>query len=340
MPLRTVRQGGWHFSHTPLHRPGKSKILNRKSKIPLPSKSRVDNLQNFIIIDAIELVKSTTPLKHTNKHTNKHTMKKHKKNLLTLSALAGLSLTTAQAAIITWDGGAGNDNWAIGTNWVGDTAPVDTGLGDSVILNTTGHVDTSLLGVDFTIQNNQSITVGSSGTELILEGSSSRLVVGDGGTLDIDFMRTRFANGGILEIEAGATTVSIDSFGTAAIGTLQFNADAAGVKAITSNDFTMAQLNSEIRYWNLDVNLTDYNVANGDIVLVDYATSITGTFVEKAAFGQTITFTSGWTADIDYAYDIGGGDLGIALINVAVPEPSSTTLLGLGGLALILRRRK
>ncbi len=34
------------------------------------------------------------------------------------------------------------------------------------------------------------------------------------------------------------------------------------------------------------------------------------------------------------------GTAGYKLIAVAVPEPSSTALLGLGGLALILRRRK
>ena len=58
------------------------------------------------------------------------------KTLLTIGAVAGLSFTTAQAATLTWDDGAGNDNWTDGANWVGDpaTGPVN---GDSVILTTT-----------------------------------------------------------------------------------------------------------------------------------------------------------------------------------------------------------
>ena len=51
----------------------------------------------------------------------KTTMKTMKttKTLLTIGAVAGLSFTTAQAATLTWDDGAGNDNWSSGANWDG-----------------------------------------------------------------------------------------------------------------------------------------------------------------------------------------------------------------------------
>lgn len=63
------------------------------------------------------------------------------------------------------------------------------------------------------------------------------------------------------------------------------------------------------------------NGANGD------GNSITGTFIADATGSQTITIT--------------GSDPGMTGYVVrATPEPSSTALLGLGGLALILRRRK
>ena len=38
-------------------------------------------------------------------------MKHTTKTLLTLSALAGLSFTAAQAATITWDDGGANEDW-------------------------------------------------------------------------------------------------------------------------------------------------------------------------------------------------------------------------------------
>ena len=67
----------------------------------------------------------------------KTTMKTMKttKTLLTIGAVAGLSFTTAQAATLTWDDGAGNDNWIYGANWVGDRCTAVTGT--RLILTTT-----------------------------------------------------------------------------------------------------------------------------------------------------------------------------------------------------------
>ena len=260
-------------------------------------------------------------------------MKQTPKTLLTLSALAGLSFTAAQAATVTWGGATGD--WETGTNWTGGSAP-DSGT-DSVNLGSTPANDITLNSA-FTIGSGQTMTDGSN-PELILK-TGAVLTVGDGGTLDIEFMRTRYTDGGILAVDAGATAVSIASFSPAAIGTLQFTANAAGVTAITAGTFQIRNVNSVARYWNLDVDLANYNVANGDIVLVDYA-SVDGQFDSYAGVGQTITFTSGWTADIDYAYDIGGGDLGIALTNV-IPESGTYALIG-GMLALgavMVRRRR
>ena len=86
------------------------------------------------------------------------------KTLLTIGAVAGLSFTTAQAATLTWDDGAGNDNWSSGANWDGDVAPVN---GDSVILTTTAQ---SRLDYAWTIESGQSLTTTATGLgdELII----------------------------------------------------------------------------------------------------------------------------------------------------------------------------
>lgn len=58
----------------------------------------------------------------------------------------------------------------------------------------------------------------------------------------------------------------------------------------------------------LDVDLSTY--ASGSTkVIVDYDGSLSGTFA-------VTNLTAGWTADIDYAHDQGGGDLAIALIGI------------------------
>lgn len=62
--------------------------------------------------------------------------------------------------------------------------------------------------------------------------------------------------------------------------------------------------------------------------------SVIGTFTATAAT-QTVEVAGGTgTADVDFGLN------GYILSTTPAPEPSSTALLGLGGLALILRRRK
>jgi len=68
--------------------------------------------------------------------------------------------------------------------------------------------------------------------------------------------------------------------------------------------------------------------------------------VGLAPIGTTATAVTGFTVNFDDA-EAGVTPtqnridyIGVAYAPVAVPEPSSAALLGLGGLALILRRRK
>ena len=149
--------------------------------------------------------------------------------------------------------------------------------------------------------------------------------------MDMGFMRPRFGSGGQFIIEAGAS-LDTDNYGLGAVSaTITFEANAAGVT--TWNNPGQFQMGGD----NLVIDLSSYDVSNGKILtLVDY-----DEFADLA--GQTfnsitiLPTAGGIAGPVDYQYDLGGGDLAIV---VFVPEPSSTALLGLGGLALMLRRKR
>ena len=266
------------------------------------------------------------------------------KTLLTIGAVAGLSFTTAQAAIVTWDDGAGDDNWSSGANWDGGVAPVN---GDSVVLTPTAQ---SLLDYAWTIESGQSLTTTATGfgDELVLQNNSS-LTLATGGTMDIAFMRPRFSSGGDFTIEAGAS-LDTEVYGLGSFSAdLTWIADASSVTTWNNSGTNAGQLNIESD--TLTVDLTSYAVSGASsLTLVDYANAgvLTTTFAS-----ETITGTGGWdslTLGADpfgdasnlekgqYFIDYSTGSNITLLMNV--PEPSSTALLGLGGLALALRRRR
>jgi hypothetical protein len=255
-------------------------------------------------------------------------MKTTTKTLFALSALAGLSFTTAQAVTITWDDGAGNDNWSDGANWVGDPAngPQD---GESVVLTTTAQ---SRLDYAWTIENGASLTSTATALddELVLQ-SDSVLTLATGGTMDIAFMRPRFTAGGDFNIYAGAS-LNTGYYGLGNISAdIKYIADATSVTTWSNANIFDVGLD------NLTVDLTAYTIVGASsLTLVDY----TGGSLSNTFASVTVTDSSGTlTEGVDYTLDYTTGSN--ITLNV-VPEPGTYALIG-GMLALgyvMVRRRR
>ena len=210
-------------------------------------------------------------------------------------ALTNLS----QHTVVTWDDGAGDDNWSSATNWVDDVAPTN---GDSVVLTATTQ---SFLDYDWTIESGRSLTSttnGSADDMGISPGAS--LTLATGGTMDIGLLRPRSGGTRSFIIEAGAS-LDMDVYGSGFQMDITFEADAMGVTTWNHSGGIGFLADT------LTVDLSAYDIASGsELILVDYDGAFDGN-----AFSAT-NFSHGWTADLDYAYDQGGGDLAIALTNI------------------------
>ena len=205
---------------------------------------------------------------------------------------------------LMWDNGGIDTLFATADNWDTDVAPVSTN--DNVAFYS-GDSTTAYLASEFTIGNGNSFTNNATYTFRI--GNNGHLTLASGGTLD-------FATGGNgilaqggsnmrLTVESGATAKTWRFFEDSNF-TTEFIADATGVTT-----FEVTGLLG-LDGGTLDVDLTNYDLSNGNVlILFDYAN-----FLGAGTFGATnlTTPTAGWSATVDYAYDQGGGDLAVALI--------------------------
>jgi hypothetical protein len=122
------------------------------------------------------------------------------------------------------------------------------------------------------------------------------------------------------------------------LSTITFTPDAGFAMVLNSLRIGHAtDMTAPAYAWTLTVERTS------DDVVVDTKT----TAVMAAGDAETVNFNFTGDLGVEYrlVFDDGGaqtfnGGISALSFSQAVPEPSSTALLGLGGLALILRRRK
>ncbi|NWK55988.1 PEP-CTERM sorting domain-containing protein [Verrucomicrobiaceae bacterium N1E253] len=277
------------------------------------------------------------------------------KATITALAVVSLGISAAQASTIAWGGGDGNWNTegVADAGWSGGTSPTMDGTDDAVINGGTVSYDAGALGdlgagwgsSHLTLNGGvltQSTTHWSvfdgSGTFTIAGGTfnsaADRVQIGASGTDTAQFVMTSGSfihtgsevavrGGNTFTVSGGSMSAnffSLGDFGLATIdvagGTVRLNDGSSG------GGFYIGTAGSAI-------NLTAAGVFNiGNTNIADATANYLDT--DRVVFGM-----DGNNALLQVVDDGAGG------VNIsAVPEPTSAALLGLGGVALILRRRK
>lgn len=136
-----------------------------------------------------------------------------------------------------------------------------------------------------------------------------------------------------------SVTISVDDTHSLDLSSISF---LYGVYHFKSNLDASYTLTSSLG--GIDTNSTNALSAIGNTLVSDTYTSTLGASLQNLT-DTDVTFT--WAFANDAGASVAIADRGHVMDNIvlngtisAVPEPSSTALLGLGGLALILRRRK
>lgn len=271
------------------------------------------------------------------------------KTTTTILAVVSLGISAAQAVTVVWDGGGGGGDlsWQTGTNW--DTDIVPASADDITIGN--GEAVTYTPGGDLTIDGGSlAISGGSSWSQTA--GNWSRLNNGSMTLNNGTFTRA----GGNLVMGFDSDNTFSTSLTNSAInlgGELWFGHNATDrtnqVISLTLNSSSIdANGSVGIWLWNTD--------ASGNTFTIDVngaGSSIEGRVGRRNSEGSnnSVTWETLWDEGI---LQTNGGNSGVFSDHFAtsgtagtveytltvVPEPSSAALLGLGGLALILRRRK
>jgi hypothetical protein len=131
----------------------------------------------------------------------------------------------------------------------------------------------------------------------------------------------------------GTNTALFDDFIFDNSGPFTMNLSGAGISANTAYDLTFwAFYGAQARDTTITAAGSTTGTTLGPIAFTNPPTSL----ADNSASG---TFTSDGSGNLDFSFGAGRPALNGFTIS-AVPEPSATALLGFGGLALILRRRK
>ena len=252
-----------------------------------------------------------------------------KQRLLTLSILAAAT-TLSQAALYTWTGGDGP--WGDGNHWThpGSTNATPVTTKDDVLI---GNGSTVTRGGNLSFEKTLEVSGGSTFTF-----SSGDIIANKGGTITVKTGSTIKVSGNnsAFQTNAGGTSGSVYSLeGTLLASGASSNPIKAPSGLGTDGGFDFTTLGAKIQFDNFTgSNLLTY--LNGKATIgggtnsffMIEGTKVHGFDVTDAVNGKYIQFTGSSTAG------------SLELVAAPVPEPSSTALLGLGGLALILRRRK
>ncbi|MDC1406212.1 autotransporter-associated beta strand repeat-containing protein [Akkermansiaceae bacterium] len=271
-------------------------------------------------------------------------------SLFNLESMQSVTLSGAITANnATYDIASGTTT-TISGDITGGGGTIKEGLGTLVLSGTntyTGNteINDGTLSLSSSTSNNNidnsvSIIVGANGTfdvSAITASGGFQLANGQtlAGTGDVDGATQMMAGSNLSAGDGGVGELSFLTsldVASASAGSLLFDLGSAGTGDL------------------IDVT-GNLNIGNGLLDLDDFvftnlgATSVTGTYTWNLFQATTFDFAnlgSNTTANIFGSYSatlaISGGN--VVQLTMFVPEPSSTALLGLGGLALMLRRKR
>ena len=247
------------------------------------------------------------------------------------------SCLASSAASFTFTGG----NARLGANWQNDgdlTSGTVPGVGDTGLINISGNVTGNTAGA----WNGAVITQ----TAGILTGtwninSPTATYNLEGGT--IDNAGNFNANGSTFNLSGGLLQFTGELIVNTATGVI--NVSGSTTIESDSGNFDL-RLNNDDAEFNIAADWTGSFISNSDVTEADWITQLVTGAGQADADGPV---------DTDRLINVGGtditasnfGDFFVVTANsgggstlTLVPEPSSAALLGLGGLALIMRRRK
>jgi hypothetical protein len=169
-------------------------------------------------------------------------------------------------------------------------------------------------------------TVGISGSAGLLKVSGTGSFAIDGAfnvdvnsTIQLIGSTANFHGNGLIWKLSGSSQQDMNGYLTGA-GTLDFVADASGVTTMTLDTASATTL-------NLVVDLSNY-VGSSDLTLMTIETGLQGAFASVMVDGED------QAANVSYT----GGDGNDVVLSV--PEPATMSLLAIGGLALLRRKRR
>jgi hypothetical protein len=317
----------------------------------------LNKINNKISLSGFQpLQHKQTPLKPTKKPTINTAMKNTKLTLYTTIACLGTCLPSANAAVTAWTGATDGD-FGTASNWdtgLPGTGAATIGNGNTVNLSTnyTTTVDHLIVNGNSTLDVSASVTaklltIQNTGTVNLTGGAftlpktsvsnnGGGLTIDAGGTLNISggdhIFNERSTINGTFRVDGSASTIRMNQIGTAN-GDFEFIFDEGGVSTITG-----------------DLGFSWLSIPNADVTVDGSGFSGIGSFTlfDGSAAGNTpppgsFTITGlgaegvGWTLDITNNTNPGPND---TIVLTVLPEPSSTALLGLGGLAMMLRRKR
>lgn len=286
-----------------------------------------------------------------------------------LSAATLLAATVStKAATVTWDNGAGDNNWASAVNWSGNVVPNTTADASVLALVNQGFLanvssavpqiatlrigNTSAGGI-VDIQTGGFLTA-TTGTQIASGNTSNGTLKISGGTFSAASLQVASNNAtatlGLVDVTAGTFTWTSGNVGSAGTGRINVTGDTATVSGtnltlgsggglgFTFNStgvskISLAGLFSINAASTLNIDMLNYLGGTANFDLADTAATLTGSF---GSGNITVAKTAGYDAVV-----VQDSPTGLVYLQItAIPEPSIAGLAGVFGLLMLVRRRR